>query len=725
MAEQSWMPIGPFPTAYVHWHQTRERGVLFPQEARRFVPLTARPRDTGPNDGAGEPPAPPGQRLPPGAAETLEAYFDEGTLEIPLPEGSENDAFEIDRSWLPDQATLDALAAAVSPEAVITGIVDTGIAIGNARFQAGAGTRVLASWQQGAAWSGAGGGTGQSYLPFGQELYKHDIERLMRDHSRNGRLDEEAFNRAARISEPMRPLGQHDVEFAVSHGTHVLDLAAGAERDADDLYRRPILAVNMPARHSHGTAGNYLEFFASLGVLRIVALADAIWFSIPEERRNGLAQFPVVINLSFGMQAGPKDGTMDFERIVRAALERRRGNSPIRVVMPVGNDNLARCGARLRTEPGAGAEACETSVLWRILPQDVSSNFVELWTEPTDLEPDDLFVQLHAPDGRASGWIPANPGFYTELSPALRLYSGRTVNDTTGEVRYQFVIASMPSHFAPGTGVSGPPPEQLMPAGAWRLRVRTNLGPLDILAHIQSDQSTLPQGAGRLRSYFDHPAYRAFTDATDRAGDGCLPSGQLRDSYTRPYGGSTDIHQEPWASDGPIQRKGTLNAIASLREAVAVGGYRRTDGRPAVYSSSGFAADAPSPDILLLEGRDLLTVLMPADDSPAHPGLLASGTRSGATGLLRGTSMAAALATREVVEALLDAPADVHIGTQSWFLDRIAEDEASGAFPTGDDRAAAPKRGQGRMRPPESAERAAPRLELGRFANPAAPENGP
>ncbi|MEP4196460.1 MAG: hypothetical protein ABJL99_12590 [Aliishimia sp.] len=96
--------------------------------------------------------------------------------------------------------------------------------------------------------------------------------------------------------------------------------------------------------------------------------------------------YPLIINFSYGMQAGPKEGTSHFEKAIEALLDvrARTCEAPARIVMLVGTDNLKRVNARAYI--GTAGEWLKlkiqksVAVPCRIIPDDLTPNFVDIWT---------------------------------------------------------------------------------------------------------------------------------------------------------------------------------------------------------------------------------------------------------------------------------------------------------------------------------------------------------
>jgi len=133
---------------------------------------------------------------------------------------------------------------------------------------------------------------------------------------------------------------------------------------------------------------------------------------------------------------------------------------------------------------------------------------------------------------------------------------------------------------------------------------------------VQSDQSALPAGTTGRRPKLVDPLYETHDAA-----------GRIIDSYDAQTGGLTA--RSDTASTG--------------RYLFVASGYRESDGRPAPYASTGLRRDAAWPTTK----RDFApNGALPTDDSPTLFGILASGARDGSQIAYRGTSFAAAQATR-------------------------------------------------------------------------------
>lgn len=543
-------------------------------------------------------------------------------------------------TWMPDA------------DNAIVGVIDSGIALSHARFRRlDGGTRFLSAWLMGGTWRE------DSAVPFGRELFRTEIDQLMFRAVAAGAVDEADFDRRADASQFFSPRGDRRLENNATHGTLVSDLAAGYDlrQSHEDEHRRrlPIIGVGLPPNTSMGASGNFLEFFALHAVEYILDRADRIWraCALPEG-----GAFPVVINLSYGLQAGPKDGQMPIERVIRKIRERAdKTGRPIRIILPAGNDLLSEGCAKFDFSDGRAK-----MLDWRLRPEDQTPNFAELWSDAlsgdlggTPAHPFGLSVR--PPSGPASDATPGQAGQMTTLKwdgkPVARIYC-RAHAGGAGWHRMAYVVCTSPT-LRPDRDVAAP-------AGAWTWTVSSkaeNSG----FGYVQSDQNLTYGGNTGLLATFAHPDFTA-RDATGRLVDVASYEDVPVDTDTTP----------------PMRRRGTLNTIASLEEAAVIGSYRTSDGRPSIYSSSA-APDAVG------AGRTAPTCVFPGEGGPAHFGLMGAGSKSGSAALMSGTSFSTALATRAVSQAMLvwmdngrqgEAP-----GTEAWFCARATEDEEQDAWP--------------------------------------------
>lgn len=489
----------------------------------------------------------------------------------------------------------------------LVAVIDDGIGFLNARFRrkvaaSGGGmadrTRFHAVWLQ--AYNTVP--LPPFYTLKGRVLYRAEIDAILADAAR---LDEGGTYRT--LGAPLLEPGAHrSLEFGFSHGTHIADVAAGADPAAGDpVSDWPMIAIQLPPQAVNNTAGQQLERFIIRGVDFVLGEARAL---------GGGA--PVVINVSFATFAGPKDGTKRIEaRIARllAAFEAATGRCA-RVVYAFGNGWRGQQLARFRV--GCG----ETAVDLRVQPDNRASTLVEVRPDdPADMAR--LALDITLPDGTALPFLPLPPG------------TARSFIGPAGVIARLFHVAptltapgvTTPAHFllaiAPTADRSGP----RAPAGAWGLA----LGSLDgttFPARIEVQRGDTPLGYpvhGR-QAYLDHPdAYEWEAELA---------------AFSQP------------APHCPITRQGTHSSFVTARSpaTISVGAIERrvqADALvPSRYSAEGAPWSVPRPDLSAV-----------ADMGPALLGVVASGTSSGSARRLDGTSVAAAQATRTIASDMAGA----------------------------------------------------------------------
>ena len=273
---------------------------------------------------------------------------------------------------------------------VLTGVVDDVMGFANERFrQAPTQTRVQHYWMQ--AMPVIAGGLAR----LGGELDSAAIDALLANATSEAEVYDHAFPqgvylapRGARSDAQITPyagLNARPFGAAFTHGTQVLDLAAGWPMgQAPD---RPILAVQLPQLATLESWGARLDLFVLLAVQRLLHWAD-------HAQEAGMAvRAPLVINLSYGVLAGPKDGSGLVEsEIARWVAARNAEGIATAVVLPSGN------GYRTNAHAAFSLAAEESgAVTLRLKPDDQSVSFVEMWLDGLEA----VRLQIVPPQGRA------------------------------------------------------------------------------------------------------------------------------------------------------------------------------------------------------------------------------------------------------------------------------------------------------------------------------------
>jgi hypothetical protein len=481
-------------------------------------------------------------------------------------------------------------------QGVAIGIIDDGIAFAHERFRSDPYTsRIKAIWLQEVERRGDQDGG----VLFGQRLDNGNINTSLKI----CKSDSDVYRQFHVVdfgSNEYNPLASR-----ASHGTHVLDLAAGYDPTLG-IGERPIFAVQLPSVATIDTSGVTMGSYVLQAVRMIMVWADKL---DPEK------PVPLVINFSYGLLAGPKDGTQQLELSLADLIGYRNCKAPTRLVMPAGNSYRTRAAARMQLE-----ETELQTLDWVVLPDAGAANYLEIWLDtgagekgcsPVEvaLTPQDKILDtvIRPEEGAVSEFI-------IDGQPVAGIYYQVFRHPTTG-TRERILLAINPT-------VRTDDGRDLAPAGRWKLSIR-NLTERPITAHIYVQRDDTPFGYPRRgrQSYLDHAgAY----ERDDKTGD-----------YRFQKPGCPIIYQE------------TLSAIATSPtdkpdHTIVVGAAEASEScPPADYTSSGPTESRPGPDCSAI-----------ADDGDAHWGRLAAGTFSGSVVAMRGTSVAAPQIVRQVADEL-------------------------------------------------------------------------
>src|SRR5260370_650630 len=208
-------------------------------------------------------------------------------------------------------------------DSVIIAIADDGVGIANHRFREAENKTRIAYFLD---WDPAGKG-----LASGDELLAQSwTAGQINDELAKFPDDDEQVYRALGL------IGRRDerqpLRAAASHGTHMLDTAAGYDykttKPADQaaLASRPIIAVQLPTEVPEDRSDAWLPQSLKRALDWILVKADELSAARPGQRR-----LPLVVNCSFGSMAGPKDGQSDLERRITQFVETYRAGGPERL----------------------------------------------------------------------------------------------------------------------------------------------------------------------------------------------------------------------------------------------------------------------------------------------------------------------------------------------------------------------------------------------------------
>ncbi len=522
----------------------------------------------------------------------------------------------------------------------IVGIIDDGVAYLNQRFQdQGQGTRIQFLWDQNSVPND----------PTTADL--SDAEKESSEHGRlflKSKIDEliqECYTGDAtyptmeeRIYTRENTLG---LTRTVSHGTHLLDIAAGESPDTVPMHHdKEIVAVQLPQpdRKFSDTSGNWLKISAYQALQFLILAANQV-SALNRPMRPEPVERDLVVNLSFGNLAGPHDGSSVLERgidfLIESAPELPNLKS-VSVHIAAGNQRQAQCYAKTQITKDNPAK-----FHWKILPDDTTPSFLELWFDDA-VNQQDLSIEIIPPVESSVANINeteflVSSGFchvlkdsrtQTVVCTCLSLEKDK---NATGD-KAMALVAVAPTSLGSSTAHA--------PAGVWEVVIHnTGNTPSDVSAWIQRDDSSSGAPVRGRQSYFADPNYVS----TDEMG----------------YLASHDQQQQ-----GYVSHSDTLNGIATGEHVTTVGAYRYS-GR-ATVDYSGYKTETADDERV---DRFIHAI---AEDSLTCPGVIGSGSRSGSAVAMNGTSVANAVATRHRYERRLIDNGSLNQShlTEIWDLDK-------------------------------------------------------
>lgn len=501
----------------------------------------------------------------------------------------------------------------------VLGLIDGGLAVANAAFRDAHGrTRVKRFWRQdnfyGGPWPGtprhnrvpldpARAGPEPHDMGYGHELDGTAIDAAIARFTRQGRLDEDALYRHLQMWDLARP---------VNHGTHVTGLATAPggllnPQHNDFASRCELVAVQLDWVNVLDTSGGAMNVSVLDGLLYIVSRCaeDAA----------------MVVNISWGTLAGPHDGSSLLEAAMDELIERLGGR--LQITVPAGNGYQSRTHANAELPPRLARNDPGLALHWRVQPDDHTQSFLEIWL----------------PDGSAGVSIEVQPP--ERPAQAVRLTPGQSGmwTDAHGRPLWSLIYPTRSALGKRGTcallalepTASHDPQRALAPLGRWTVTLR-NAGraPVVFDAYVERDDVALGVNTGAKQSWLEDKHYDTL--------------GNLKGWVDQP------------GNPSPIRRSGVFNSLSTGERTVAVGGTRATDTGPqGLAHFARYSPQRPEP----VPGRpqrphvrNAPQTLAASDDNTALWGTRSTGSLSGSTVRLAGTSSSAPLEARRRLNAL-------------------------------------------------------------------------
>lgn len=413
-----------------------------------------------------------------------------------------------------------ALPAGTDPingRGIIIGVIDYGCDFNHNNFRhADGATRLLFLWDQ----QGGNSSISPQGFDYGREF------------------DANRINNAIQSNNPYQALAYHPGDG--SHGTHVMDIAAGNGQSTG----RPGVAPNADLIFVHISAGDISGEETFGNSARLLDAVDYI-FTKADERGQ-----PAVINISLGTHGGPHDGSSLVEQGLDTLLEQ-----PNRaIVIAAGNSWMK--GSHASGEVTANASH---SLTWQIDPEDFTENELEVWYDGNN----ELEVTLITPNGLRLGPV------------AL----GTTVNITSQDnpmgkiIHRQHDPNNNDNHIDILLNAS-------LPAGEWGVELVTS-GPEAVAFHAWIERDSI----GRNQSKF-------APDDDDRSHTiGSISCGARTIAVGSYLSGVPDLDLSPFTAEGPTRdgkqkpeisapgqflhpfwEKGILAARSSMQGAIRMSG---------------------------------------------------------------------------------------------------------------------------------------------------------
>jgi len=512
----------------------------------------------------------------------------------------------------PDQR-VDVLRLPSGPDTVV-GVIDDGCPFAHMHYRNIADPHSLALryiWDQGGTVRPGAFGPVATPFAYGAAFLADNLQAILDAATTPATgLDEDT---AYRIS------GLPGLNNATSHGAQVLSLATGhghaRPQPLSMLGRSDIAFVQLPPQALDDPSGGWLDHYALDGIHAIQSYA---------RRMHANAAQRVIVNLSYGPQTGPHDGSSILETAIDELTEQARADGYcLKVVLPSGNSHRLRAHAEFNLSMGGG------TVDWCVSPDSQLPSFLEIWL-PEHASMDDLDISLISPAGERIPAVFCEIVFSADETAATVAIPVCGCPDKT-----MVLMAISPTARALEPGFAGFP---LATPGRWKVGVQVRAcHAASGVAHAYLARSD--PNLGRMRrgrsGYLDSPGYD--------------PDRYLRESE------QLDSNQPVGRAE--VAARGSINGLATGSKSGVAAGYRLSAGLPSPYSSGG-------PSRGLRAGPDWA---YPTDDSVALSGVLAGGNRSGTVMRLIGTSFAAPQYARELsVTPCPPTPPDPPVLTPPW-----------------------------------------------------------
>ncbi len=500
----------------------------------------------------------------------------------------------------------DTVAHRVSSTEVLLGLLDDGCPFANSRFMNAAGTRVLWLWDQDNARSARrsaaapDGPTSRVNFGYGHQWSKEELDGVITD---AGSHEIGAY----------RALGLTSLMRGATHGAHVMDLLAGSAPDGSGS-ALPIVFVQFPRDSIEDPTGRWLSRYTLDGLHHIVQCAG-------KETRH------IVVNVSWGPQTGPHDGTSLLEEAIDELIESQPADGrTLSVAFPAGNT------FRMRAHGSLDGAAGGTGLQWVVPPAGETPAFLKLWWPP-GVRTDSVQLTVEAPDGTslriggpgtrdAAGFHPQRAGHWSVTIINAPRNTARDAPDSGAMA----LLAVAPTGGLGSTTNRGP-------HGTWKIAI-----------------AKLPAGK--------HGEIHLYAARADHAmgGHRRAVANYLNDGFCDAARFGQPAKRDDEAAHSVIRRAGSLNGASTGKHVWVAGGYVGGGRRPGATRAVAFKAAPYSSSGPTQQQQRMPSASYMTDQSPALPGIRATGVRSGTRVRLVGTSMASPQLARDLATPKVPPP---------------------------------------------------------------------
>lgn len=516
------------------------------------------------------------------------------------------------RSWSTSQVRT---AATRDAPKIVFGVIDTGCAFAHRSLRGPNGTRVRCIWDQESDPARVAFKTqpAPADLCYGREAWRDELDAWILQAGLP--VDESLCHERA---------GCDMLRRARSHGMHVLDLLCGPVppsqrlsigrgeagpgwQAADDAATQAdVIFVQLPRGALEDASGGWL----------CVHVLDALRYIVARTEDDEL----VIVNLSYGSQLGPHDGSTTLEVAIQAlCAEVPR----LRVVFSAGNSFDRRAHAQLRLSGGESR-----SLTWHLPPDNTSAAFAEVWIPAGAV----VTVELTPPSGQGPGSGAVPSGLSRQWRPdpaAMPLAEVCHLARTACGDGQQALLRIGPTDVTRKPAAPPHPPRwAAAPAGDWTVTVRcerpaaqkASPAIVEVHLYLSRNDPDLDQVRGSRNAHWkDLDLARSLRPPRDDAQADPAAAARRRGTlnWCFPAHGTDGVHPQLFVIGGHVLRPDPSTDPLSAHPPYASAGPSR-----------GGAVVGPRASL-------------PSEESPALPGIRAAGTRSAGVFRLIGTSVAA------------------------------------------------------------------------------------